>query len=405
MSVKSITECAMEQGNGILHMAPTWVPRTFCIPGRRLKLHPSDYYALGGQRGGIDERWFSSTTNADNGPATPEDEGLSYIIYEDGSKTEKVLFRDAIDELKGQIIGSRIWDEYRQWPMFSKFFDNKGALPFHIHQRDHHVTWENRLGKPEAYYFPAQLNNYGADFPYTFFGFKPGTTKDQVREALVNFTRGDNRITDLSVAHRLEPGTGWDIPAGILHAPGSVCTYEPQKASDVLAMFQSVVGDMVISQDLLWANTPPDRRGDFDYLVEIIDWEANTDPEFSHHHFMEPAAVMPVEQMAAEGYQENWICYKSTVFSAKELTVFPGKTVTVRDSAAYGLIAVQGHGTLGDWDIETPALIRYGQITMDEFFVTEAAAKAGVVIQNPSKADPLVILKHFGPGNPDLHIE
>jgi hypothetical protein len=40
------------------------------IPGRRLKLHPDDVYALGGHRGGINERWFSSTTNADNGPGT-----------------------------------------------------------------------------------------------------------------------------------------------------------------------------------------------------------------------------------------------------------------------------------------------------------------------------------------------
>jgi hypothetical protein len=41
---------------------------------------------------------------------------------------------------------------------------------------------------------------------------------------------------------------------------------------------------------------------------------------------------------------------------------------------------------------------------MDEFFVTEAAAKDGVVISNPSKTDPVVLLKHFGPGNPDLKI-
>ena len=40
-------------------------------PGRRLRLHPDDLYALGAHRGGINERWFSSTTNADNGPGTP----------------------------------------------------------------------------------------------------------------------------------------------------------------------------------------------------------------------------------------------------------------------------------------------------------------------------------------------
>ncbi len=109
--------------------------------------------------------------------------------------------------------------------------------------------------------------------------------------------------------------------------------------------------------------------------------------------------------MEAEGYIENWICYKSTAFSAKELTVLPGKTVTIKDNAAYGFITMQGHGTVGQWEIETPALIRYGQLTCDEFFVSENAAKQGVTITNPSKTDPIVLLKHFGPDNPDLVIE
>jgi len=47
-------------------------------------------------------------------------------------------------------------------------------------------------------------------------------------------------------------------------------------------------------------------------------------------------------------------------------------------------------------------MMRYGQLTYDEFFVTEDAAKTDVKITNLSKADPIVMLKHFGPGNPDL---
>jgi len=37
-------------------------------------------------------------------------------------------------------------------------------------------------GKPEAYYFPPQYNFKGNNFPYTFMGLEPGTTKDQVRK-------------------------------------------------------------------------------------------------------------------------------------------------------------------------------------------------------------------------------
>ena len=75
---------AMEHGEGILRLAPTWVPRSFCVPGRRIKLHPHDYYLWFGARG-IDERWFSSTTKADNGPLTTTDEGLSYVVRRRGA--------------------------------------------------------------------------------------------------------------------------------------------------------------------------------------------------------------------------------------------------------------------------------------------------------------------------------
>lgn len=395
---------AFEKGNGILRLAPNWVPRSFCIPGRRIKLHPDDYYALGSNRGGIDERWFSSTTPADNGPLTGEFEGLSFCVFEDEGKIKQFLLKDAVDLLKGDLIGERLYSKFGKWPMFSKFFDNKGPLPHHIHQRDEHAAKVGAMGKPEAYYFPPQLNNHGGDFPYTFFGLQPGVTKEQVKEALMNFTKGDNKITDLSAAYRLVPGTGWDVPPGTLHAPGSLCTYEPQMASDVFAMYQSLVNDAIIEEELLWKNTPKEHMGDFDYLVEVIDWELNVDPLFAEHRFMAPIMVHPVEEMHSKGYEEKWIVYKSSAFSAKELTVFPGTEVTIYDNAAYGMYVVQGHGTFGGFDIESPALIRFGQLTYDEYFVSESAAKKGVVIKNPSASDPIVILKHFGAENPDLKL-
>lgn len=398
---QSVIQAAIDQGGGILRLAPTWVPRTFCIPGRRIRLHPDDYYVLGARRGGIDERWLASTTPADNGPLTGVHEGLSQVVFADGGREQRVLLRDAVAELQGALIGDRLWRACGGWPMFSKFFDNQGALPHHIHHRDQHARLVGQLGKPEAYYFPPQLNNHGGDFPFTFFGFEPGTTRDQVRECLRRFGQGDNRITSLSRAYRLDPGTGWDVPPGILHAPGSLCTYEPQQAADVYAMYQSVVDGKVIPEELLWKDTPPGKVGDLDHLMDVIDWEANTDPEFARNHYMLPRPVRPASETSAEGWLENWVCWRSTAYSAKELTILPGRTAVIRDAAAYGLIVLQGHGTMGSWPIESPALIRYGQTTHDEFFVSEAAARAGVTIVNPSPSDPIVMLKHFAAGNPD----
>ncbi len=400
MNTNRSANLALEKGKGILRLTPTWVPREFCTPGRRIKLHPDDYYALGGKRGGIDERWLSSTTAADNGTLTGDNEGLSHVAIDNGS--QQFLLKEMVEELKSDLIGHRLWEEYKSWPVYSKFFDNQDALPFHIHHRDEHAALAGKNGKPEAYYFPPQLNNHGGSFPYTFFGLIPGTTKEEVLQCLKEFKNGDNKITTLSQAYRLEPGTGWSVPPGVLHAPGSLCTYEPQRASDVYAMYQSLAGDSIIPYELLWKDAPEKKIEDYEYLLEVIDWEVNVDPDFKVKHFMRPIHVKDEEEMKSQGYIENWICYKSDELSAKELTILPGETVVIKDLAAYGMILMQGHGKMGEWDMETLALIRFGQLTNDEFFVSEQAAKEGVKIINHSKSEPLVMLKHFGPGNPEL---
>ncbi len=394
----SLAKKLLEEGNGVYRLAPTWVPRAFCIPGKRIKLHPDDYYVLGLKRGGIDERWFASTTPADNGPDTPSDEGLSYIVSKDGS--ERILLKDAVEELKGEIIGDALWEKYKKWPMFSKFFDNRGPLPHHIHHRDEHAKRVGQDGKPEMYFFPSQCNNHGGEFPFTFFGLNPEVTKEQVKESLENFTKGDNKLLDLSRAYKIVLDTGWDVPPGVLHAPASLCTYEPQFASDVYAMYQSVLyGGECVSEELLWKNCPEEEKGNFDYLVDVIDWDKNIDPDFSKNRFMAPVVITE-----NENYTEEWICYKCKEVSAKRLTVNPGKTAVIKDMAAYGFILIEGRGKFGNWNIETPTLIRYGELTNDEFFVTEKAAKEGITITNTSDTEPLIMLKHFAE-NPELEVK
>jgi hypothetical protein len=404
MNISDLASKAVELGNGILRLAPAWVPRSFCRPGRRLKLHPGDYYAYGLNRGAVDERWFSSTTHAENGPGTPDDEGLSYIVV-DENRNERVLLRDAIEELKGNIIGDSLYGKYNRWPIYSKFFDNLGPLPHHIHHRDIHASRVGQAGKPEMYFFPSQMNNYGGEFPFTFFGLNPETTKNQLKKALKAFSDGDNRILSLSRSYRLDVDTGWDVPPGVLHAPGSLCTYEPQFASDVFAMYQSVLYyDHCVSDDLLWKDCPPEERGNYDYLIDVLDWEINIDLDFHKHRYMKPKPALSLDEMTRNGYIEEWICYKCSKVSAKRLTVLPGKTVTIKDNAAYGMICIQGNGIIGGLPLETPSLIRFGQLTNDEYFVTYQAAVKGVVIRNNSQSEEIVILKHFAE-NPDLVIE
>lgn len=397
MSNIGLIRDALTAGDGIVRLAPCWVPRAFLVPGGRLKLDPRDLYALGAHRGGIDERWFASTTNADNGPGTPWDEGLSYLEI-DG---RKVLFKEAIDELGDEFLGAEVMREQGGWNLLCKFFDNLGPIPHHMHQRDEDAARVGRKGKPEAYYFPPQYNVKENNFPYTFMGLNPGTSKEDVRRCLQRWNEGDNGILYLSRAYKLEIGTGWQIDAGILHAPGSLVTYEPQVNSDVFAMFQSMVEGRAVPRELLIKDVPPEHHEDLDYIIGMLDWEANVDPEFERKRKIRPIPVRDPNEMAEQGYEEKWVVYGTRHYSAKELRVFPGRSVLIRDAAAYGLIVVQGYGLVGKLEVETPTLIRYGQMTKDELFVTAAAARNGVRVTNRSGAEDLVMLKHFGPGNPD----
>ena len=98
---------------------------------------------------------------------------------------------------------------------------------------------------------------------------------------------------------------------------------------------------------------------------------------------------------------DKWIVYGKVggkeLFSAKELTVQPGTKATVKDNGAYGLIAVQGSGTINGKRLQTPAMIRYGELTEDEYFVGHGAARDGATYDNTG-TEPLVVLRYFGPG-------
>jgi len=391
--VERAAKAALEAGEGLLRLAPTWVPRSFLQPGRRIKLHPNDVYAFGLNRGGIDERWFASTTEADNAGRTP-DEGLSYVVH-DGSR---FTLRDAVTACGPALIGEEIWNKYGKWPVYSKFFDNMGPIPHHLHQDDQQAALVGREGKPEAYYFPPQLNYVGNNFPYTFFGLEPGTTKQDVRRCLENWNTGDNGILDLSKAYRLGPGTGWLVGPSILHAPGSLVTYEPQWGSDVFGMYQSLVEGREVTWDLLVKDVPEDKHRDLDFIVDLIDWEANVDPHFRDSHYLEP---IPDGDTESEGYVDRWIVYGKVRgeqrFSAKELTVQPGAKISLKDNGASGVIVTQGRGRIGKVKLECPAMIRFGEMTEDEVFITEQAARNGVEVENLAEECPLVLLRYFGP--------
>ena len=232
----------------------------------------------------------------------PPDEGLSYVV-QDG---DRFTLKDAIAELGTEMIGASLWDTYQRWPVYSKFFDNLGPIPHHMHQNQEQAAKLGLEGKPESYYFPPQLNWTGNHFPYTFFGLEPGTTKQDLHHCLERWNLGDNGILDLSKAYRLKPGTGWLVPPCVLHAPGSLVTYEPQWGSDVFGMYQSMVEGRRVPWELLVKDVPKEHHQDLDYLVDQLDWEKNVDPEFKKHNYLEPIVRSGGREA---GYADKWIVY------------------------------------------------------------------------------------------------
>jgi hypothetical protein len=391
-NVGAILTKALEAGGGLLRLMPTWVPRSFLHPGKRIKLAPGDWYAFGAHRGGIDERWFASTTEAANDNRTP-DEGLSYATF----GGQRFTLRDAVAEAGPGLIGKALTEKYKRWPVYSKFFDNMGPIPHHMHQGFADAKLVGQEGKPESYYFPPQYNNVDNNFAYTFMGLEPGTTKAQLRKCLEDWHKGDNGILDLSRAYRLKRGTGWLIPPGVLHAPGSLCTYEPQWGSDVFGMYQSLVEGREVPWALLVKDMPKEKYRDLDFIIGQLDWEKNVDTHFKDRNYLEPIVD---SARSGPGFTDRWIVYGTVdgqqLFSAKELTIEPGQKCLLKDPGPSGWITVQGRGRIGRLALQTPAMIHFGEETEDEVFITAETATAGVEVENTG-SEPLVGLRYFGP--------
>lgn len=389
MADKQTLREILSKGRGVLRLMPVFVPRRFGTAGRRLRLHPDDYFALGASRGSIKERWFSSIIAAMNGPEAAPDEGMSYIDLADEGM-EKISLKEFVESLGGELLGDRMMERYGTWPMYSKFFDYEGPLFHHLHLDFEAAARVGRLGKPEAYYYPPQMNNVAGNSPYTYFGFSPEVTREEVRERLAGYEQRDTRITELSRAYRIQLGTGWYTPPGVVHAPGSYLTYEPQWNSDVNSVYENVVQNEIYPYDMLSENCPEDKKRDLDYILDLMDWDKNIDPDYRKHYFRPPVLHAEDEKMI-----EKWIVYGNPYIAAKELTVAPGCEVTVTDETPYGCILVQGHGAINGRPCEAAGTLRFGQRSADEWFVSYTAASAGVVVRNDSPCEPLVMLKHF----------
>lgn len=388
---ENLIEESFNLSGGILRLKPNFIARRTGTPAKRLRLHPDDYFGFGFEKGQINERWMCSTVLANNGELTEENEGLSKVVTDKG---DEYYFLDAFDVLKERLIGKDLYKKYKRWPVFCKFFDNDLPLYFHVHLDDKKAGKIGKFGKPEGYYYPIAYNTYEGQFPYRFYGLNPDVGVKELKEKLLDFDKKDNKILDLSKSYRIRPGTGWYTGPGVLHSPGTLLTYEIQWASDVSLVFENVTANIVNPITRLYEDLPENEREDVENALDVLDLEENTNPNYKKDNFR-PAII----KRENDNHIEKWIMYNNPYFSAKEIIVKPKKEFLLKEKTAFGLVATQGHGKINNKDLEAPQLIRLGQNTNDEYFVSYEAANKGVLFKNESSIEDLTILLHFANDN------
>lgn len=380
---------ALADGGGMLRLRPTWVAREWLPPGRRLGLAEDQLHV--GERGDICERWLGSCTKADN-RVGPDDEGLSYLAIEGGAE---VLLRDAVEGDPVAIMGASYAATHAGLGRLAKIFDFAARVPFHLHPRQQHASLVGRHQKDEAYWYPQDVD-MGAH-PESFLGLHGSFIDPANHDRLLPYLTewNSDRILEQSQAYFQVAEHGFHVQSGLLHAPGTALTFELQEDSDVLLMFQALNAGTIISRDLMFKDVRPEDRERYGerFLLETIDWEANTDPFFYENHHLEPRLI---ESSVQAGGAEHWIYYDTPKFSGKKVTVAPGQRYTSIDRGVHNLIVWRGKGTFDGMTIDS------GDPSLDELLVTHGRAVKPIEIVNTA-SEPMIVLKFFGPDiNPDV---
>lgn len=384
---RSRVERAVRESGGVLDLAPTWVARDFLPAGHRLGLE--DYSLEDRRRGEICERWFASSSPADNAYGPP-DEGLSYVVSPDGSR---FLLRDAVSVCGDLLLGEEYCRSHDGVGMFTKLYDFAAPIPLHLHQMKQHTKPLGKGPKDEAYFFVEGVSM--GSFPYSFFGLHHMFLKPENRRKLIPLLEKweTDEMLKYSKAYKLMPGEGFFISSGTLHAPGTALTLEMQESSDVFAMFLGIAGGKAISNDLLWKDVDPKarERSDMNAILDLIDWEVCCDPYFYEHHHTSPVVI----SSSSDG-SEYWVFYGTPKFSGKKIVVNPGGSLSFRERGSFSFFVWGGKGLFSDVAVEAG-----GDHSRDEFFVVHEKAVETITIENTGKKN-LVLFKFFGPDvNPD----
>lgn len=398
----SILDECLNANGGVLQLIHRYAGRTFCTPGRRLRLHEESYYPDYMNGTGLDELWMGCTVPIVTGvidsrtQKAPFREGESHVLTPNG---QVISLQDLIASNPNAVMGEKVTEFSKTlfgeatWPIVSKKFDNLNPIPDHLHWTKWEVYDINSFDNPGV---------SASHYHTTAMGLYSFVTKDQFLACMKRFGQGEyNGIRHLAPHVMMQLDNGFVMPNGVLHSPTDLCTHELHVTMDEHFLAEDLTLDGRIgAADAFYAcreeDYPKDRHEDWDYLVEKFDFAANQDPEFVQKN-ARPAIV--AEEFTDNGVNAKWIVYGDFLGDQKcsilRLIVEPGAKTNFCPECPTLFHTNGGTGRVGKLEIKYHQDMILGKIYREIGFITQAALAAGGVEIENTGSDPLVLTFDF----------
>ena len=398
----SILDECLNANGGVLQLIHRYAGRTFCTPGRRLRLHEESYYPDYMNGTGLDELWMGCTVPIVTGvidsrtQKAPFREGESHVLTPNG---QVISLQDLIASNPNAVMGEKVTELSKTlfgeatWPIVSKKFDNLNPIPDHLHWTKWEVYDINSFDNPGV---------SASHYHTTAMGLYSFVTKDQFLDCMKRFGQGEyNGIRHLAPHVMMQLDNGFVMPNGVLHSPTDLCTHELHVTMDEHFLAEDLTLDGRIgAADAFYAcreeDYPRDRHEAWEYLVEKFDFAANQDPEFVHKN-ARPAIV--AEELTDNGVNAKWIVYGDFLGDQKcsilRLIVEPGAKTNFCPECPTLFHTNGGTGRVGELEIKYHQDMILGKIYREIGFITQAALAAGGVEIENTGSDPLVLTFDF----------
>ena len=397
-----ILDDCINEHDGVLHLLHRYAGRTFCTPGKRLRLDAQSYYPDYMNGTGLDELWMGCTVPIVTGVIdtrtnkAPFREGESHVLTPNG---QVISLQDLITANPQTVMGEKVTAFSNElfgkatWPIVSKKFDNLNPIPDHLHWAKWEVYDINSFDNPGV---------SASHYHTTAMGLYSFVTKEQFLACMKRFGTGEyNGIRHLAPHVMMQLDNGFVMPNGVLHSPTNLCTHELHVTMDEHFLAEDLTLDGRIgAADAFYAcreeDYPRDRHEDWEYLVEKFDFAANQDPDFVRKH-SRPA--IPAEEFEGDGVTAKWIVYGEFLgeqrCSILRLTVQPGGKTNFCPESPTLFHTNGGSGRVGKLEVRRHQDMTLGEIYPEIGFVTQAALSGGGVEIENTGTEPLVLTFDF----------